>query len=153
FGYPIDISTHDELGEAAAALTDLAAQVRGTLLASGADRATLRALLDELPSGVILFDAEGAPTAINCRARELCELSPQDESERAGSIGRLPKQAEAVEQVRREQRAVTLELELPWQKKRVLNARWANLFAQDGQTVLALLILDRSQDLRAAALE
>jgi HAMP domain-containing protein len=142
FGHPIDITSADELGDAAKALGELAAQLRGRLLSSGADRAALHALLDDLPVGVVLYDPHGAPVVISARARELCDLSPHQELERARQIIELDAQAEVVRKVLANGFTVEAPLELPWRTPTPLRARWISIFAPDGDRQPALVVLE-----------
>jgi len=140
FGHPVGVDSGDELGEAAQALADLAQQLRGRLLASGANRATLHALLDDLPVGVILFDARGSPQLVSARARELCGLAPRDELESLNNIAQLGGQAEAIRRVLKDGTATELPLELPWMPGVRLGARWVAIYGPDGEHQPALVV-------------
>jgi HAMP domain-containing protein/predicted RNA-binding protein YlqC (UPF0109 family) len=142
FAYPVPVRSNDELGDVATALVDLAAQLRDRLLAAGADRATLHALLDELPAGVVLYDAEQRPSVMNGLFRELCGVGPKDEIERALSLPRLPEQAAAVEGVLVDGLPREHALALPWRPEARLRARWLCTFASGGERQLALVVLD-----------
>lgn len=142
FGHPIDIQSDDELGDAALALGELAAQLRGRLLASGADRAALHALLDDLPVGVVLYDPRGSPVVISARARELCDLAPHQELERARQLIELEAQAPVVKAVLEDGFTAEAPLELPWKPNAGLRARWISIFAPDGDRQPALVVLD-----------
>lgn len=153
FGYSIEVNSYDELGEAAQALRELAARLRGTLITSGADRATLNALLDDLPCGLVLFDARGMPTVINGRARALCELSPHDEHEKLRGLvldPELTKVIEATHAGRRSQEV--LGFRPPWLKVgEGLDLRWLSLYAEDGAPATGLIITSpRSEQKRSA---
>lgn len=152
FGHSIEVEGHDELGEAASALGELAAQLRGRLLASGSDRAALHALLDDLPIGVILYDPKGTPVVINGRAREVCDLTPAQELERARSLIELEDQAPVVERVLRDGFTLEAPLALPWLPDARLRARWISIFAPDGDRQPALVILDDSASERSETL-
>ncbi len=142
FGYSIGVKSNDELGAVGQALGEMAAQIRGRLIEAGADRMTLRALLDELPVGVILFDPAREVSALNGRARAICGLSPVDERERAREIATLPSQAAAIERVARTKITEELPLELPWRKGIPLRARWVAVAASSGATQLALVVVE-----------
>lgn len=131
-GHRIDVTSNDELGDVALSLRELGAHLRGTLLAAGADRATLQALLDDLPCGVIIFDSEKEPILISGAARELCALSGTDDFQRARQIAELPAQADAIARV--------LEARKP---PAHLQARWTSLDAVAGQTPSSLLVRDK----------
>ncbi|HZV01399.1 MAG TPA: HAMP domain-containing protein [Planctomycetota bacterium] len=145
FGYSIGVKSNDELGAVGQALGEMVAQIRGRLVEAGADKMTLRALLDELPVGVILFDPSGEPTALNGKARLACGLTPVDERERAREIALLPPQAAARERVARTKITEDLSLELPWRKGSALRARWVATAASSGAAQLALIILEGSE--------
>ncbi|MCC7386375.1 MAG: HAMP domain-containing protein [Deltaproteobacteria bacterium] len=142
FGFPVDVRSNDELGEVAAALEELAAQLRSRLLEAGSDRVTLRALLDDLPVGVILFDRDATAIALNGRARELCELSVDAELEDARRLLGLPDQIEVVRRVLRERISEEAPLSLPWRPGARLRVRWVPIAAPDGEPVPAAIIAD-----------
>lgn len=142
FGHPVGIESSDELGEAARALEELASQLRDRLLASGADRAALHALLNELPVGVIIFDARGTPLAINGKARIACGFSPGDELDKAERLLELASQAPLVKQVLEQGIAQETTMVLPWLPHNELPVRWVALYAPDGSRQPALIFLD-----------
>jgi HAMP domain-containing protein len=153
FGAPIDVRSSDEIGEVAEALEALASQLRARLLTAGVDRATLQALLDDLPVGVILYDAERRPVATNGAARALCALLPHAELDRAAELARLPGAAQAVARALRDGLTVEAPLALPWRPEAALRARWVVVFGPDGQRLPALVVVDGAAERRAAALE
>lgn len=142
FGHPIASDANDELGDASRALGELASQLRDRLLASGADRAALHALLDDLPVGVILYDPKREPFLIGARAREICELSPHADLERARQIARLGTQNWAVERLLKEGLTTESHLELPWRPGITLQARWIALFSPEGERQPALVVVE-----------
>ncbi len=144
FGYPLEVRTRDEIGEVAQAIDSLAAQLKSKLLASGADRATLQALLDDLPVGVVLFDAAQQPERVNEMARSLCDLAPHLEMTRAAELPRLLAHRPVVERVLRDGVTETLPLALPWKPEAALLARWTAIYATDGARAPGLIVLDRS---------
>lgn len=146
FGHPVGVDSRDELGDAAQALEELAAQLKGRLLASGADRAALHALLDDLPVGVILYDPAGTPTVINGRARELCDLTPSGELEQARRIPSLPGQEEVIARVLETMTTSECAVQLPWAPSRRLRGRWIALFARDGTQQAGLVLLEQPED-------
>ncbi|MDB4931091.1 MAG: multi-sensor signal transduction histidine kinase, partial [Myxococcaceae bacterium] len=99
FAAELPTPSDDEIGEVATALDLLAAQLRGKLLASGADRSTLFALMDELPVGLILYGADRRPARVNGVARRLLGLRPHDEQARCAELPELPGCREAVDRV------------------------------------------------------
>jgi two-component system phosphate regulon sensor histidine kinase PhoR len=140
FGHPIDVTSQDELGDVAQALGELAAQLRSRLAEAGADRAALRALVDELPVGVILFDAQGSPFALNGRARELLRLGAADELERTLDLARVAPHAAARERVLRTGISEELPLEPPWVPESALRARWLAIASAKGDAQAALVV-------------
>lgn len=150
FGHPLDVKTQDELGEAARALEDLGAQLRDRLVAAGADRATLHALCDELPIGVILYDARLAPVLVNGPARLLCGFDIAHELERAREIPQLDEHKQAVRRVLEHGDSVDLPLQTPWSNPPSVTARWVVVHASNGIRQPALLVLDRSGEARQA---
>jgi HAMP domain-containing protein len=151
FGHPLEIDSNDELGEVAQAFRDLAAQLKGTLLASGADRATLHGLIDEIPLALILYDSKKAPVAINGAAREACDLQPSEELDRARRIAELPSQAEAIARSQLERRAARVDLSLPWAPARILEAIWVSVWTSNGEPQIGLVLRDKEQELRIEA--
>jgi PAS domain-containing protein len=125
----------------AQALTELSAQLRGRLTEAGADRTTLRALIDELPVGILLFDPRGVPYTLNGRARELCRFTPAEEQERARHLAQMPAQAEALKRVTTSRVTEELPLELPWAPGVALRARWLAIAAPNGEVQVALVVL------------
>jgi HAMP domain-containing protein len=155
FGYDITVHSHDELGEVSDALEELAAKLHQRLHAAGADRAALRALVDDLPVGVILYAADRSPEVVSGAARLLCGLTPDTEAERCRAIPGLASQAALVEKALHDSQVQEAALALPWLPKAVLRARWIALPRQDGSRQLALAILtseekDQADRARAA---
>jgi HAMP domain-containing protein len=148
FGYPLEVRSNDEIGEVAQAIDSLAAQLKSKLLASGADRATLQALLDDLPVGVVLYDAARQPERVNEVARSLCDLAPHNEVVRGAELPRLIAQRGAVERVLRDGTTETLPLALPWKPDAALFARWTAIYATDGTRALGLVVFDRAAERR-----
>jgi HAMP domain-containing protein len=145
FGHSVGVKSNDELGAVGQALGELASQLRGRLVEAGADRATLRGLLDELPVGVVLYDPSGAAVAVNTRTRMVCALSASDELERARQIAELPGQAAAVKRVTKTRITEELALELPWRPGASLRARWVATAASSGAAQVALIVLDGAE--------
>lgn len=143
FAATIDADTGDEIGEVADALTALASQLRSRLVTSGVDRATLQALIDDLPVGVVLYDSKRQPTAVNGAARLLCDLAPFAEAERGAEIPKLTGQPAAIERCLRDGFTVEGPLALPWRPRATLVGRWVAVFAPDGERLPALVVLDR----------
>jgi len=151
-GHVVDVRSRDELGEVAAALEELAAQLRVRLLEAGADRMTLRALLDDLPVGAILYDVDRRPLVINGAARALLDLAPAAEMEDARRIIEQPGQAEAVGRALDSGRSQEQALVLPWDEKARLAARWIPVGRVDGRSQPALLLWpDEREAARALA--
>ncbi len=143
FAANVDAATGDEIGEVAEALAALASQLRSRLVTSGVDRATLQALLDDLPVGVVLYDQGRQPTAFNGAARALCDLAPYAESERGAEIPKLSLQGSAIDLCLRDGFTTEVPLSLPWKPQAHLIARWVAVFAPDGERLPALVVLDR----------
>jgi HAMP domain-containing protein len=141
FGHPVAVDSKDELGDAARALVELAGQLRGRLLSSGADRAALHALLDDLPVGVVLFDPHGAPVVISARAREVCDLTPHLELERARQLFEACP-PDARRRVLEDGVTVESPLVLPWKPDVTFAGRWIPIFAPDGARQPALVVVD-----------
>jgi two-component system phosphate regulon sensor histidine kinase PhoR len=144
FGHPVLVDTKDELGETAQALIELAGHIRGRLLASGADRAALHSLLDDLPAGVVLFDPERNPLLVAAQARVTLELAADDEAERVRSLPELPGQGPVVARVLETGLTEEAPLEPPWLPGRKLRARWVALYAPDGRRQAALVVIEAS---------
>ncbi|MBK8691772.1 MAG: HAMP domain-containing protein [Deltaproteobacteria bacterium] len=142
FAAEIPAPSDDEIGEVAQALEHLASQLRGKLLASGADRSTLFALMDELPVGLILYGADRQPTRINGLARRLLGLRPHDEQARGAELPELPGCREAVDRVMEDGFTREVSLAPPWLQGSPRRARWLAAYAPDGQRCPALVILD-----------
>lgn len=152
FGFRVKVGSNDELGDLGRALVDLARHLRSMLIESGADRATLRALLDELPVGVIIFSGT-SPVAISARARELAGLSASDELELTHALAELPENVLRMREASESHRAITAPIELPWDPGRRLAGTWIAVFGADGSDRVALVLEDREPALRLAALE
>lgn len=142
----------DEIGEVAQALEHLASQLRGKLLASGADRSTLFALMDELPVGLILYGTDRRPTRVNGLARRLLGLRPHDEQARCAELPELPGCREAVDRVIEDGFTREVSLAPLWLEGAPCLARWVAAYAPDGQRCPALVLLDVgvAHDLAAA---
>ncbi len=142
FAAEIPAPSDDEIGEVAQALEHLASQLRGKLLASGADRSTLFSLMDELPVGMILYGADRKPTRINGLARRLLGLHPHDEQVRGAELPELPGSREAVDRVMEDGFTREVSLAPPWLQGAPRRVRWLAAYAPDGQRCPALVILD-----------
>jgi HAMP domain-containing protein len=142
FGTHLEVTTRDEIGEVAEALGALASQLRSRLVTSGVDRATLQALLDDIPVGVILYDSQRKPTAINGAARVMCNLEPFAELERATELARASAQQVAIERVMTDGFTVQTAMMVPWKTEAKLVARWVAVFGVDGGRLPALILLD-----------
>lgn len=153
FGAPIDVDARDEIGEVADALAALASQLRARLLTAGVDRATLQALLDDLPVGVVLFDEDLQPQTFNGAARALCALPPHVELDRGAELARLPGCTQAAARALRDGLTVEVPLVLPWRPEGALRGRWVVVFAPDGRRLLALVVFDDGDARRAASLQ
>ena len=152
FGAEIDVHLNDEIGEVAEALSALASQLRTRLVATGAERATLQALLDDLPVGVVLFDASRRPVTVNGAARALCGLEPFAEAARGAELPRLDRQMAAVESVLRDGFTVETALGLPWRPEATLTARWFAFFGHEGERRLGVVVIDREAARRVEVL-
>lgn len=152
FAAELPTPSDDEIGEVAQALDHLASQLRGKLLASGADRSTLFALMDELPVGLILYGADRRPTRVNGLARRLLGLRPHDEQARCAELTELPGCREAVDRVIDDGFTREVNLSPPWRVGGPCRARWVAAYAPDGQRSPALVLLDAgaASDLAAA---
>jgi HAMP domain-containing protein len=142
-GHVVDVRSRDELGEVAASLEQLAGQLRVRLLESGADRMTLRALLDDLPVGAVLFGRDRDPQVLNGAARSLLQLSPASELDDARRLIEQPEQAEVVTRVLDTQVSEEQELAVPWPRKGSsadLRGRWIAVALADGSAHPVLLI-------------
>ena len=145
FAANVDAATGDEIGEVAEALAALASQLRSKLLTSGVDRATLQAILDDIPVGVVLYDDKRKPVTVNGAARALCDLAPFAENERGAEIPRLDRQGPAIDRVLRDGFTVEVPLALPWRPGASLVARWLAVFTPDGARQPALVVIDRGE--------
>lgn len=145
FAHEIGVRSRDELGEVTAALEELAARLRERLLSVGADRASLHALLDDLPVGVVLYTQSLSTEAVNGRARTLCALSPNTETQRTDEIVKLADQTVVAERVLADGFTREAPLVLPWAPGAALRARWTAVPVRDGSRQLALIILEESQ--------
>ncbi len=142
FGHDLKVRSRDELGEVARALEDLAARLRERLLQVGADRVSLRALLDDLPVGVLVYGPDGELEIVNGRARAVCAMTPDTEAERAVALAALPEQAAARRQAMDESVMREAPLTLPWAARTGLRARWIPLPRPDGSRQPALAIIE-----------
>lgn len=146
FGATVSVDSNDEIGEVARALDGLAAQLRSKLVASGADHATLLALVDELPVGVVLYDRALQALRVNEVARRLLALEPHIESARAAEVATLAAQHAAMERVLRAGVSESLPLRLPWRSDAQLRARWIAVFSPTGERTPALVVHDVGAD-------
>lgn len=152
FAAELPTPSDDEIGEVAQALEHLASQLRGKLLASGADRSTLFALMDELPVGLILYGADRRATRVNGVARRLLGLRPHDEQARCAELPELSGCREAVDRVIEDGFTREVDLAPSWRQGPPCRARWVAAYAPDGQRSPALVLLDASgsRDLAAS---
>ena len=146
-GHVVAIRSHDELGQVTAALEELAAQLRVRLLESGADHMTLRALLDDLPVGAILYGPDRVPLVMNGAARALLELSPASELDDARRLIERPEHAAVVGRVLDGRVSEEQDLVPPGRKK-PLRARWIAVARADGGAQPALLLWRDEQEAR-----
>jgi HAMP domain-containing protein len=152
-GHVIAVRSRDELGEVASSLEELAAQLRVRLLESGADRMTLRALLDDLPVGAILYGGEREPQVLNGPARELLELAPARELDDARRLIEEPEQAAVVARVLDTRISEEQRLSVPWRRKAALRGRWIAVARADGAAQPALLLWQDAEEERRARAE
>lgn len=152
FAAELPTPSDDEIGEVSQALEHLASRLRGKLLASGADRSTLFALMDELPVGLILYGADRRPTRVNAVARRLLGLRPHDEQARCAELPELPGCREAVDRVIDDGFTREVPLAPPWLAGPPCRARWVAAYAPAGERCPALVLLDGAvtTDLAAA---
>lgn len=151
FGFTLEVDTHDEIGDVAQAIRSLAAQLKSKLLASGADRAALQALLDDLPVGVVLFDRHQQPDRVNEAARKMLDLKPHIEVARGAELPRLSGQRGAVEHVLREGVTQGAELVPPWRPETTLSATWLSIFDAEGVRTLGLVLIDSDRERERAS--
>lgn len=140
--YPVAVKSRDEIGEVGAALAILARELRGRLLEAGADRSTLRALLDELPVGVIVCGRDGSPQALNGAARTLLDLAPASELEGARALIAAPAHAEVARRVLETRLTEEQVLEQTSRDGRSLRGRWVAVGREDGGAELVLILWD-----------
>jgi HAMP domain-containing protein len=155
FGHPVAVDSGDELGEVADALRDLARTLSARLREAGSHKAALEILLEELPIGAIVYDAERRPLTVTAQARALCSMALTGEHERAAELVRLPECAAAIAEAEHEQRAVECTVTLPARGKRgpSLRARWVIVpGSPDGGRIIGLLS-DEADAHRITALE
>lgn len=153
FGASADVHSSDEIGEVAQALDILSAQLRTRLVTSGSDRATLYALLDEIPVGVILYDTSLRPVRINGAARRALGLSAHDEIALTAELTTLPLVSTVITQVLDDALTRECELSLPWSPSSTVALRWVAVYEAQGERNLAVIVMDRSADRRAERLE
>ncbi len=146
-GATLSVRTGDEIEEVAHALNAVVAMLRDRLVSSGAEEATMQALLDELPVGVVVFDASRHPVRMNPAARTLCGFESGAEAVRAAEITNLPGQRAAMERAAEEARGEPVALSLPWRSDARLTARWVRVYDEDGGDTAALIVSDASQAL------
>jgi two-component system phosphate regulon sensor histidine kinase PhoR len=151
FGHSIDVKANDELGDVGHALDDLAARLRDRLLSAGADRATLQALLDELPLGVVIYSPAREPALVSAYVRQQCDLDAAHETERLLSIIGDESHAAIVSKVLEDGVARDAPLHLAWKPSLRLNAHWIALYAADGRRQAGLAITSADEPARAAA--
>lgn len=151
-GHVVDVRSRDELGAVASALEELAAQLRVRLLESGADRMTLRALLDDLPVGAILYAGDLEPQVVNGAARAILDLAPASELEQARQLIEQAEQAEVVARVLENRLSEEQRLVVPWRRKGVIRGRWIAVSRADGAAQPALVLWrDTDEERRALA--
>lgn len=152
FAAELPAPSDDEIGEVSTALGQLAAQLRNKLLASGADRSTLYAVMDDLPVGVVLYDASRRPVRVNAVARRLLALRPHDETFRCAELPEIASCREAVDRLIEDGFTREVTLTPSWLDGAALRVRWLAVYASDGERCPALIVLDATpeQDLAAA---
>ena len=158
FGFEVNVTSRDELGEVAQALAELAQKLRGRLVEAGADRTTLRALLDDMPVGIVLFDEVGRAVVVNGRARALCDLPPSHELEAAARLLTLPDQQPVIARVLAT--TVSEEASLVWvtssggtdRPPAQLVARWVSIAGPTGAPLPAVILREASTEDEAATL-
>lgn len=151
FGTSLSVHTGDEIEEVAHAINSVVDMLRDRLVASGAERATTQALLDELPVGVVVYDADRQPTRLNPAARLLCGLEPNVESVRCAELARLPGQRAAMERAAVEARGEPVALTLPWKPSARLRARWVRVYDDGGADTAAVILADASIEIALEA--
>lgn len=142
FGHAVAVGSADEIGDVARALADLAAELRSRLVQAGSDRMTLRAVIDNLPVGVVIFDDKGQLHSVNSCGRQLLEMAAvQDEGQRAHQLTEPPDHAAAIARVLRSGVSETLPLQMPWLAL-PLQATWLAVAAASGASTIAVILED-----------
>ncbi len=140
FGHAVVVGGKDEIGDAARALADLAAELRSRLVQAGADRMTLRAVMDNLPCGVLIFDDSNQLHAINSRARQMLDLaSVQDEGQRAHQLLEPATHAATIARVLASGASESMSLRVPWLPLPLLGT-WLTVAAPSGASTIALIL-------------
>lgn len=142
FGHAVMVGGADEIGDAARALADLAGELRSRLVQAGADRMTLRAVLDNLPCGVLIFDENNQLHAVNSRARLMLDFaSVQDEGQRAHQLLEPQEHAAAIARVLATGCSEAMPLHAPWLALPLIGT-WLTVAAPSGASTIALIVED-----------
>ena len=142
FGHAVAVGGADEIGDAARALADLAGELRSRLVQAGADRMTLRAVLDNLPCGVLIFDDQHQLHAVNGRARLLLDFaSVPDEGLRARQLLEPQEHQATIARVLATGSSEEMPLQAPWLAQPLLGT-WLTVAAPSGAATIALILAE-----------
>lgn len=141
-GHAIAVDSRDEVGDVSRSLRELAHRMRDRLADAGAQQAKLRAVLDDLPVGVVLYGEEGDPDIVGACARVGLKLLPENESSRLRDIYNLKDQQIAIRRAIERVRCADARLELPWNPGVELPVRWVALPSASGAICAALILLE-----------
>jgi signal transduction histidine kinase len=103
----------------------------------------LRALLDQLSCGVVIYNREGEPQLISGVAHQLCDLGPIAAHARAADLAKDPEHTHCRRVALETGRSIDIPLVLPWAPRRPLVGRWVRIYGRDGDSHTALVIIDR----------
>jgi HAMP domain-containing protein len=141
-GHTIAVDSRDEVGDVSRSLRELAHRMRDRLADAGSLQAKLRAVLDDLPVGVVLYNEDGAPEIVGACARVGLKLLPENESLRLREIYELKAQQVAIRRTIDRVQCTDTSLELPWNPRAAVPVRWVAIPSASGAICAALVLLE-----------
>lgn len=141
-GHTIGVDSRDEVGDVSRSLRELAHRMRDRLADAGALQAKLRAVLDDLPVGVVLYGEDGEPEIVGACARVGLKLLPDNETARLREIYALKEQQAAIRRTIDRVQCTDTSLQLPWNPEVSMPVRWVALPSASAGICAALVLLE-----------
>jgi len=130
FGRRIPLKSHDELGELATVMNDMAVRIEGQLASLSAEKNRLNTILRGMGEGLIVCDARGVITLVNPAFHALFSVKEEVEGRPLIEISRHPALHRAFQQVIASKNERFEEITLPLAAEKTVLTHWVPLLAK-----------------------